>query len=140
LTAAGVSRHDSQVAAPFDAPQAELAWMFLQNLCSGGDLDEAFELVTDDFTYWSIITRTAVDKATLRRKIEHYQHTTEITLELIRYVNQGDTVVVETEADGVTIAGVRYDSPIVFIFETRDGLISELREYSDTRLAQQAFG
>jgi uncharacterized protein len=35
---------------------------------------------------------------------------------------------------------VRYDSPAVFIFETRDGLIVSMREYSDTRLAAQVFG
>ena len=25
---------------PFDDPQAELAWMFLQSLCDGADIDE----------------------------------------------------------------------------------------------------
>ena len=32
---------------PFDDPQAELAWMFLQNLGDDGDLDEAFDLLDD---------------------------------------------------------------------------------------------
>lgn len=36
---------------PFDDPQAELAWMFLQSLCEGGDLDEGFALLSNDFTY-----------------------------------------------------------------------------------------
>ena len=30
---------------PFDDPQAELAWMFLQCLSEGGDVDECFELL-----------------------------------------------------------------------------------------------
>lgn len=50
---------------PFDDPQAELAWMFLQSLCEGGDLDEGFALLSNDFTYWSIVTRTELDKKTL---------------------------------------------------------------------------
>jgi ketosteroid isomerase-like protein len=35
---------------------------------------------------------------------------------------------------------VHYNSPTVFIFETRDGLIASLREYSDTRLTAHVFG
>jgi ketosteroid isomerase-like protein len=124
---------------PFDSPQAELAWMFLQCLCGGGDIDECFTLLSDDFIYWSIVTRTSIDKATLRREIEQRKRRVEMTLDLIRCVNDGDSVVVEAQGDGVTVDGVRYDSPYVFLFETRDGLIVSLREYSDTRLADEVF-
>lgn len=113
--------------------------MFLQNLCDGGDVDEAFTLLSDDFSYWSITTRATVDAAALRRMVQRRKQIAEITLDLIRCVNEGENVVIEAEADGVTAAGVRYDSPFVFIFDTRDGLITSLREYSDTRLAEQAF-
>jgi uncharacterized protein len=125
---------------PFDDPQAELAWMFLQCFSDGGDLDECFGLLSDDFTYWSIQTRKSVDKAELLREIERRKHRVEINLDLIQCLNDGESVVVEAQADGVTADGVRYDSPAVFIFETRDGLIVSLREYSDTRLAAQVFG
>lgn len=124
---------------PFDDPQAELAWMFLQSLCEGGDPDEGFALLSDDFTYWSIVTRASVDKATLRREVEQRNRRVEMTLDLIRCVNDGDSVVVEAQGDGVTVDGVRYDSPYVFLFETRDGLIVSMREYSDTRLAEEVF-
>jgi ketosteroid isomerase-like protein len=49
-------------------------------------------------------------------------------------------VVIEAEADGETADGLRYHSPAVFIFETRDGLIASLREYSDTQLTSHIFG
>lgn len=123
---------------PFDNPQAELAWMFVQ--CLGeGDVNECFSLLSDDFTYWSIITRATVDKATLRRQVERRKRQVEIALDLIRCINQGDSVVIEAQGDGITTSGVRYDSPYVFIFETRDGQIVSLREYSDTRLAAEAL-
>jgi uncharacterized protein len=125
---------------PFDDPQAELAWMFLQCLSDGGDLDECFGLLSDDFTYWSIQTRQLVDKAELRREVERRKHRVEISLDLVQCFNDGENVVIEAQADGVTADGVRYDSPSVFIFETRDGLITSLREYSDTQLAAQVFG
>jgi ketosteroid isomerase-like protein len=118
---------------PFDAPQAELAWMFLQSLSEGGDLDEGFALLSDDFTYWSLYTRIAFDKHTLRRAVDRRKHTLELTIDLIRCINEGDTVVVEAQVDGVTADGTTYDSPFVCIFETSDGLIVSMREYSDTR-------
>jgi ketosteroid isomerase-like protein len=122
------------VTTPFDDPQAELAWMFLQSLCDGGDLDEGFALLSDDFSHWSIATRECIDKASLRRFTEQRKHVVEITLDLIRCVNEGESVVIEAQGDGVTADGVHHDSPFAFVFDTRDGLIVSMREYSDTRL------
>jgi ketosteroid isomerase-like protein len=120
---------------PFDDPQAELAWMFLQCLCDGGDVDESFTLLSDGFTYWSVISQVSIDKAGLRREIEQRRRRLAISLDLVGCVNDGASVVVEARGEGMTADGAPYDSPYVFIFETRDGLIVSLREYSDTRLA-----
>ncbi|CAM4260856.1 Ketosteroid isomerase-related protein [Mycobacterium basiliense] len=124
---------------PFDDPQAELAWMFLQSMAEGGDLDEGFALLSDDFTYWSIITRSAFGKRTLRRAVEQRKKVFEVTIDLLRCVNEGETVVIEGESDGTTAEGVHYSSPFVCIFETRDGLIVSLREYSDTQSLAEVF-
>ncbi len=125
---------------PFDDPQAELAWMFLQNLSDDGDLDEGFSLLSEDFTYWSNVTRKTYDKAQLRRVGEWMKSQITINFDLISCLNEGENVVIEAQADGLTTAGVHYDGPMVFLFETHDGLITSLREYSDTRLAAAAFG
>lgn len=124
---------------PFDAPQTELAWMFLQSMCEGGDLDEGFALLSDDFTSWSIVTRSSFDKQTLRRVIERRKQTLEVSIDLIRCVNEGDTVVVEGQSEGVTADGARYDSPFVCIFETSEGQIVSLRAYSDTKSLAKVF-
>lgn len=124
---------------PFDDPNAELAWMCLQCLCMDGDIDEGFALLRDDFTYWSILTRASLDKAAFRREVEKCKGRVQLNLELIRCVNDGDSVVIEAQGDGVTTEGVRYDSPYVFLFETDDGLIVSMREYSDTRLTAEVF-
>ena len=125
-------RHYGDVTTPFDDPQAELAWMFLQSMCEGGDLDEGFALLSDDFTYWSIVTRASFDKERLRRAVERRKQLFEVNIDLLRCLNEGETVVVEGEVDGITADDTRYDSPFVCIFETRDGMIVSLREYSDT--------
>ena len=125
---------------PFDDPQAELAWMFLQNLTAEGDLDEAFTLLADDFSYWNNSTRHSYDQAGLRRIVDWLADRIDLEFHLLRCLNEGQSVVIEAQSDGVTRAGVRYDSPIAFIFDTRDGLITSMREYGDTRLVEKAFG
>ncbi|MGH3969638.1 MAG: nuclear transport factor 2 family protein [Mycobacterium sp.] len=125
---------------PFDDPHAELAWMFLQCLSDGGDVDECFTLLSDDFTHWSIITRKSIGRAALRREVERRKCDLRINFDLIRCVKDGESVVIEAQAEFVTVDGMRYDSPFVFIVETRDGLITSVREYSDTRVAAQVFG
>ncbi|MEB4209114.1 nuclear transport factor 2 family protein [Mycobacterium sp. 94-17] len=124
---------------PFDDPQGELAWMFLQSTSDGGDLDEGFGLLSDDFTYWTLYTRTPCDKHVFRRAIERRKQELELTIDLVRCVNEGDTVVVEAHATGTTRAGAQYDSPFVCIFDTRDGLIVSMRLYSDTRAVATAL-
>jgi uncharacterized protein len=140
LTGNCVPGQDGEVTTPFDDPQAELAWMFLQCLVEGGDVDECFGLLSDDFTYWNMQTRSAVGKAALRDDVEGRASQAELNLDFIQCFNDGENVVIEAEADGETADGRRYNSPAVFIFETRDGLIASLREYSDTQLTSHVFG
>ncbi|MCV6968638.1 nuclear transport factor 2 family protein [Mycobacterium bohemicum] len=127
------------MATPFDDPQGELAWMFLESISDGGDLDEGFALLSEDFTYWSLYTRSSCDKATLRRAIEQRKQVLEVTIDLVCCVNEGETVVVEAQANGTTAGGVAYDNPFVCIFETRDGVINSMRLYSDTRAQEAAM-
>jgi ketosteroid isomerase-like protein len=124
---------------PFDDPQSELAWMFLQNLSVDGDLDEGFDLLSDDFTYWSNSILRTCDKTELRRIAEGMKTKFTVSFDMISCLNEGENVVIEAQPDGLTDDGVRYDSPISFIFETRDGLITALRVYGDTRLVERAF-
>jgi ketosteroid isomerase-like protein len=123
---------------PFDGPQSELAWMFLQCISDGGDAEEGFALLSDDFTYWSIVTRVSVDKETFREANERRRKVVEINIDLLRCLNEGDTVVVEALVTGAT-DDIQYDTPLLCIFETRDGLIVSMREYSDTRSAAAIF-
>lgn len=113
--------------------------MFLQSLSEGGDVDEGFALLSDDFTYWSLHTRLCLDKQNFRRVVDQRKRIVEITVDLLRCINEGDTVVVEADAEGRTADGSHYDSPFVCIFETRDGLIVSMREYSDTTSGAKLF-
>jgi uncharacterized protein len=140
LTRQCVRGQDDEVTTPFDDPQSELAWMFLQCLSEGGDVEECFGLLSDDFTYWNMQTRSSVDKLTFREDIERRKSQAELNLDFIQCFNDGENVVIEAEADGETADGQHYSSPAVFIFETRDGLIASLREYSGTQLTSHVLG
>jgi ketosteroid isomerase-like protein len=114
--------------------------MFLQCLSDGGDVDECFALLSDDFSYWSLQSGETVDKAGLRREFERRKRRVEMNLDFLQCFNDGESVVIEALIAGQTTDGLHYESPAVFIFETRDGLIVSLREYADTQLAAQLFG
>ncbi|HEY9305895.1 MAG TPA: nuclear transport factor 2 family protein [Mycobacterium sp.] len=114
--------------------------MFLQCLSDGGDTDECFGLLSDDFSYWSLQSSESVDKAGLRREFERRKRRAQMNLDFLQCFNDGESVVIEALTTGQTVDGLHYESPAVFIFETRDGLIVSLREYGDTQLAAQLFG
>lgn len=115
--------------------------MFLQGICADdGDLDDAFALVSDDFTYWSILTCDAVDKDTLRTQVEQRRTGLRITLDLLRCINEHESVVIEAHGECVTADDGHYESPLVFIVDTHDGLIVSVREYTDTRFAGEVLG
>lgn len=114
--------------------------MFLQGICGDDELDDIFALVSDDFTWWTILTREAVDKDELRLEVEQRRRGLRIELELVRCINEHETVVIEALGDCVTADGSHYDSPLVFIVDTEDGRIVSVREYTDTRYAGPLLG
>lgn len=114
--------------------------MFLQGICGDEDLDDIFTLVSDDFTWWSILTRQTVDKDGLRQQAEQRRVGLRISLELVRCINEHETVVIEALGDCIAADGSHYDSPLAFIVDTQDGRIVSVREYTDTRFAGQVLG
>lgn len=114
--------------------------MFLQGICGDDELDDIFALVSEDFTWWTILTREAVDKDELRLEVEQRRRGLRIELELVRCINEHETVVIEALGDCVTADGSHHDSPLVFIVDTQDGQIVSVREYTDTRYAGPLLG
>ncbi len=47
--------------------------MFFAKPLRGGDLDESFALLSNDFTYWSIVTRMQIGQEDYRRAVEAAQ-------------------------------------------------------------------
>jgi ketosteroid isomerase-like protein len=121
-------------------PNAALAWSFLQGLCVDGNLDDAFDLLSDDFVYWSNVTRKESDKPYLRQSSDWRVDFVPITLELQRAVVDGDVVVIEAEGDGMTVNGDRYNNVYAYVMEVRNGKVTSMREHCDTKLVAEVFG
>lgn len=58
----------------------------------------------------------------------------------LRFIADGDFVVVEAKGDMVTKAGVRYDNDYCLIYRLADGRIVEIREYQDSTLCERVLG
>ena len=84
-------------------------------------------------------TRLCIDKDGFRREIDRRRSVIAFRIDLLRCINDGDTVVVEACATGTKPDGGQYETPYISVFETSDGLIVSLREYSDTRLTAEVL-
>ncbi len=58
----------------------------------------------------------------------------------IRFIAEGDRVVVEARGDMVTKEGVRYDNEYCLIYRLANGKIVEIREYQDSTLCEAVLG
>ena len=57
-----------------------------------------------------------------------------------RILADGEYVVVEARGDCVTTSGMRYDNEYCFVYRLQDGRISEVVEYMDSALVNEALG
>ena len=57
-----------------------------------------------------------------------------------RMTAEGDLVVVESRGDNEAKDGTRYDNEYCLVFQLKDGMIVEMREYMDTAYTEQVFG
>ncbi len=58
----------------------------------------------------------------------------------LRFIADGDCVVVEARGDMVTQEGVRYDNDYCLIYRLKDHKIVEITEYQDSALCERVLG
>jgi uncharacterized protein len=112
-----------------------------------GDRTALVDALADDVTMrvtgqysWS---RTFKGKAVLLRELYGYLNT--LVAEgrraiPLRFIADGDHVVVEARGDMKTKAGVRYDNEYCLVYRLKDGRIVEIREYCDSVLTEAILG
>lgn len=58
----------------------------------------------------------------------------------LRFIAEGDEVMVEARGEAVTRAGLPYNNRYCFIYRLANGKVRELTEYGDTALIEAALG
>jgi ketosteroid isomerase-like protein len=114
---------------------------------AAGDRSALVDCLADDVTMrvtgqysWS---RTFKGKAALLRELYGYLQTLlaegRRTIPL-RFIADGDYVVIEAKGDMVTKEGVRYDNDYCLIYRLKAGKIVEITEYLDSTLCERVLG
>lgn len=121
----------------------EIVRKFLTAL-GGGDAETLEGLITQDCYAdcigTSIVSRTR-DHDEVIRAAGYFKKTMKdgIRFEILNMTAEDDRVAVEADGIAELENGVRYDNQYHFLFFLRDGKVCKLREYMDTKLADDVF-
>jgi uncharacterized protein len=101
--------------------------------------DDAKWVVTGQYS-WS---RTFSGKQSILNDL--HGHVRELLVErtrtvALRFIADGDYVVVEAKGDNLTKSGLRYDNDYCLVYRLEGGKIMEIREYCDSVLTEKALG
>lgn len=122
----------------------------LQSIFDGlatGDGRTFNESLADDFC-WHMIGDNAWSgsyrgKKEVREKLLDplfEQFATRYTNKAVRFIAEGDFVVVECRGDVMAKTGKRYNNTYCWVCRVEDGKLKELMEYMDTALVERALG
>lgn len=102
---------------------------------SGGDIDTATTMVTDDFEYDNVPIGKSFGPDGLRATLTGFFAMLEdIDWQILRQTSTGDSVngtVLNERDDRARIAGEWHSLPVAGVFEVRDGRIALWRDYFD---------
>lgn len=127
-----------------NATNAALAREFFHLLYAARDVHAAFELLTDDYTWWLPgrlpISGTGDKQSQLEAELAGMAAFAEPPQYRITGITAADDrVAVELELQGRLVNGFRYDQRYHHLFEMRDGKIAAMRVYLDTDHMRQVF-
>jgi len=109
-----------------------------------GDRDTVDSLLTEDCiavcTGTSIVSRTR-DRREIVRTADYFRRTMKdgVRFEILTMTAEDDRVAVESEGFSELSNGVLYNNQYHFLFFLRDGKIHKLKEYMDTKLADEVM-
>jgi ketosteroid isomerase-like protein len=118
----------------------QVAKEFLTTMRDHGGLDAS--LITDDFQWWASYHHGVMNcseiKATVASISSRMPQLPEMTV--VGTTAEGERVAVELSGKCELADGTRYDNTYHFVILLREGRVRMVREYSDTKLASDAFG
>lgn len=109
-----------------------------------GDAETVDSLLTEDCvavcTGTSIVSRTR-DRREIVRTADYFKRTMTdgVRFEILTMTAEDDRVAVESEGFSELNNGIPYNNQYHFLFFLRDGKICKLKEYMDTKLADEVL-
>lgn len=116
--------------------KTQTAWRYFQ-LLNQGRTEAALDLLDDGGSFWDLRTRTETPVPEQRDRTRAALAALTLHFTLLNAVEDGDQVVLEAASTGTTADGHPYSNSYCFVLVVRDDKIVRLREYFDTRAAQE---
>lgn len=107
------------------------------NHVTAGKVDDAFELVSDDVSWWVpgdlpfSGTKTKADYMVIVNQITN-GFPNGFELKVKSMISEGDKVAAEVVSDGNHVNGKKYNNHYHFLVRIQDGKFIEVKEYMDT--------
>jgi ketosteroid isomerase-like protein len=120
--------------------------LVLLNAVTESARDNMAEVCHDDFTWTLVAKSLGVEPLTGDQAIDFLSSIASsrfkpgtMKVEILKSLEDDDEVVMEIKVEATVLNGKHYENIYVMWFEFRDGLISELREHTDTKYAADVF-
>lgn len=113
----------------------DIAWSYY-DLLNQHRTEEAIAVLHDDGSFWNVRTRASTPTRDQKEYIRSVMGDVPMQFTLRNAVEEGDQVVLELSSHGVMDDGWVYANEYCFVISIRDGKIFDLREYLDTKHAQ----
>jgi ketosteroid isomerase-like protein len=114
---------------------SETAWSYF-DLLTQGRIDEALDLLDDEGTFWNVRTRRTTPIPEMRPYIRSVFESVPMKFTLHDAIEGNDRAALEVESHAVRSDGGTYNNLYCFVITVRDGKVLHLREYLDTKAAQ----
>ena len=114
-------------------------------LLSAGNVDSLMSLLSDDFEQWvpgNMPASGTHSKAVFREMLigAGGMFPNGLIVTPTSLISEGDLVAVEAKGGGRTRDGRTYANTYHYLFEIKNGKITKVREYMDTKHAAEIFG
>ncbi len=111
-------------------------------LLGEGRLDEAFELTTDDCTWFSLSGRKTFTRNEVKAVIQWVAKTAlrqPVKLTPLAVTAEEDRVALMADGQAVTTDGMEYNNMYQMLYKLRDGKICAAWEFNDTHYVRQTL-
>jgi len=119
---------------------ATIGRRFLETLSEDGLKEAIVRHCAHDFTWWAGPVGVVEDPIGLAGRIDENLDDRGLKITISGVVAEGNKAAIECSSHGTLKNGVEYNNKYHFLFIVDDGIISEMKEYNDTKHVLDVWG